>query len=1604
MAIRWLTMVVRRRLAGLTLLFCLVLLSLRGNAAPPPPGVSILNQAAVEFYNPSGGPTLDTNAIRLESPPVRTVVDASQSLVWSEARSVALKPGATAYLPHRLLYTGSGPASATLQWLNAAGDGFDLLDLRAYQDLNTNGVVDPGEPLLTRGSPISLTPGAPFDLVLAGQLPPRGLEGGQVATVQVTASLGTDGLTASVSDRVTALADAGALFVELTGSRTEVEIGDFVDFTIRVRNASGIPLDGILLTNDLASGFAYEKGTARMNGTNAPDPGGGAGPRLVFPIGHMENDEVVTITCRMRARPGATKGDGVFSAYAASARPQVFLSNRARFDVDAEDGGVFTDDGVVVGKVFIDANQNRVQDVGELGIPGVRLYLENGTFVITDSEGKYSFYGIKPATHVLKLDETTLPEGAELLAPTTRHAGSGGTRFVDINRGELHKANFTVGYATPEFVQAVKRRRLQAERGAQEVDTVVKGRLTPDGAPLVTGDPRSLPASGFIAGPPSAGPSLTSGITPAAADARSPPATPVAYNPAALALTSTNPAAADIVFTNAASTNTGVEPLAAPDAAFPGTNHAFGFVGLKDGDTLPTAQATLRVVGAQGAKVTLKVNGKDVTAARLGRRAVAADQKLEAWEFVSVPLKAGRNELEAIQHDAFGNERGRQTLSVIAPDRPGRIRILTPDSEPLADGKTPARVLIKITDARGVPVTARLPVTLEASLGQWQEEDLDKREPGTQVFVEGGSGEFRLLPPLEPGESRLRASSGGLKAEGLLIFVPELRPMLAVGVLEGTLNLSDLDARAAFPPRSQDGFQEELQAYGLNSDTGAARFAYRAAFFCKGKVLGKYLLTAGFDSSKKERERLFRDIQPDEFYPVYGDSSVKGFDAQTTGRFYVRVDRNRCYVLYGDLVTASQSEARSLGNYSRSLTGGRLHLENKRYRVNLWASEDSTRQVIEEFRGNGTSGPYRFQNRNGILNSEKVEILTRDRYQPNLVLKTEGLTRFTDYEFEPFTGRLLMRRPVPSVDEYLNPVFIRVTYEVDQGGDQFWVYGADAQVKVTERVEVGGAAIRDENPFGPYGLYSANTTVKLAEKTFLLGEYAHSDTDFADGDAGRVELRHQGERLDARLYYGQASDTFSNSAAMLTAGRLEAGAKVSYRLGPNTRLVGEAIDSQNLVNDGERVGGTLSVEQSLGGKARLEVGGRHSTETAAPASGSTAQTPGATPNEVTSVRAKLTLPVPYVKSAAVYGEIENDVVESDKRLLAAGGEYQIAPKSRLYARHEFMDAIGSPYELNNFQAQNTTVVGLDTEYMKDGSVFNEYRARDAFAGREAEAAIGLRNLWHLAEGVRLNTTLERVNPIEGGGQNEATAGALGLEYTRHPDWKGTARLELRTAAANDSLLNTFGYARKLSRDWTFLGRTILYHVEDKTGPGGDKTQARFQAGVAYRQTETDRWHLLARYEFKYEADSTQAALDEERQVHILSLHANYHPARDWIIGFHYATKIAQESSHGASALYNANLAALRVTYDLTKRWDVGLNSSVLFDAEFRSVQFGFGPEVGWTFKNNMRIAAGFNFFGFKDKDLAGQDYTNPGFFLSFRFKFDETLFGRGNNAKEGGKE
>ncbi|MEM7671382.1 MAG: hypothetical protein AAF317_20040, partial [Pseudomonadota bacterium] len=78
------------------------------------------------------------------------------------------------------------------------------------------------------------------------------------------------------------------------------------------------------------------------------------------------------------------------------------------------------------------------------GVGGVRLYMETGEYVVTDENGLYHFEGVTPGTHVVQVDEATLPAGYEpvICEENSRYAGSALSKFVDAQGGSIWRANF----------------------------------------------------------------------------------------------------------------------------------------------------------------------------------------------------------------------------------------------------------------------------------------------------------------------------------------------------------------------------------------------------------------------------------------------------------------------------------------------------------------------------------------------------------------------------------------------------------------------------------------------------------------------------------------------------------------------------------------------------------------------------------------------------------------------------------------------------------------------------------------------------------------------------------------------------------------------------------------------------------------------------------------------------------------------------------------------------------------------------------------------------------------------------------------------------------
>jgi hypothetical protein len=699
--------------------------------------------------------------------------------------------------------------------------------------------------------------------------------------------------------------------------------------------------------------------------------------------------------------------------------------------------------------------------------------------------------------------------------------------------------------------------------------------------------------------------------------------------------------------------------------------------------------------------------------------------------------------------------------------------------------------------------------------------------------------------------------------------------------------------------------------------------------------------------------------------------------------------------VYGDFLTSEAGGSNSLGNYNRSMTGVKEHIGTDRASVTGFASYDSLKQVVEELQANGTSGPYTLANANGIENSEKVEVLVRDRHQPSVILDARLLARFADYEFEPLTGRLLFKAPIPTLDAGLNPLSIRVTYEVNQGGERFWVGGGSAQVKPTNFLQVGGTIVDDTNPQDPNKLFAGNATVKLPGKTSISGELAgtqHLAT--GTGMGYRVEVQTDGERMKGKAFMGRTDTNFDNPTSILNKGRGESGVKASLMLMQGLRLLGEFVRTEDLSTGGRRQGAELALQKSLAGNVQAVVGFRHSDESSTPASLSTA---GAAPNTVNAAVARLSAQVPHFPRATATAEYEQDVNEIDKRIVAVGGNYQFWDKGRVYFRQELISSLGDSYSLNTLQHRNTTQIGVDSAYYKDAHVFSEYRIHDALNGRDAEAAIGLRNNWHLAEGFTANTGIESIRTLNGTAMNSlALTGAL--EYTTAENWKASLRTEWRGSTTSDSILTTVGFAARLSDSWTFLGRNVFAQTVTKGAVDDTHLQDRLQAGFALRDAAQNRWNALSMFELRNETDNSLTAPIQQR-IGIFSTTANYQLTAPLTLSGRYAARWNVAGGNGLASSSLVQMAAGRATYEFNRHWDVGAVASALYGNSLGSAQYGLGAETGYLVMRNTWLSVGYNLMGFRDPVLTGEDITRRGFFIRLRFKFDENIFAPKHEAR-----
>lgn len=234
--------------------------------------------------------------------------------------------------------------------------------------------------------------------------------------------------------------------VTKTADRSSADVGDFVGYSIKVQNQGSSPAP-VRLFDVIPRGFKYLNGTSVIDGETVDDPGVSAdGRELTYSFGFISPGQSIRLNYALEIGPGAALGDAVNEALIRSDDGRI-LSNVARAPIRLRED-LFRTRTTIVGRVAenaCDGEEDWARDIEDgIGVEGVRLYVETGAYAVSDADGLFHFEGVTTGTHVVQVDEETLPRGFEMMTceDNTRYAGTDYSKFVDVQGGGVWRANF----------------------------------------------------------------------------------------------------------------------------------------------------------------------------------------------------------------------------------------------------------------------------------------------------------------------------------------------------------------------------------------------------------------------------------------------------------------------------------------------------------------------------------------------------------------------------------------------------------------------------------------------------------------------------------------------------------------------------------------------------------------------------------------------------------------------------------------------------------------------------------------------------------------------------------------------------------------------------------------------------------------------------------------------------------------------------------------------------------------------------------------------------------------------------------------------------------
>ena len=1319
--------------------------------------------------------------------------------------------------------------------------------------------------------------------------------------------------------------EARALEVEISADREAAQIGDTVSYVVTATNHTSLNLSAVAIDDLLPEGFIYAANTLRMEKANGLVQVGLQpsldGQRMRVQLGNLSAGEAVSLKYRVRISPKARSGWQENAARAVGSFPDsnetssVWASARVRVTT-----GVFSSKQILLGRVFIDLDNNQRFTQKDEAVKGARVYLASGQFAVTDERGLYNFPAIPEGVVFVALDRESLPEGLKI-SNSGHRAGNGWSRMLraPIGGGALFSEDF-----------ALVRQAASAGDGAA---AILETALTASSPETTLSGLPGTPASSVF--------KLEEGeiYFPAFVEGADP------------VITSSSLVAQVRLGWKVRLEINGVEVTdkqigeTREDRAKRLTTYTYYGLNLRAGENSLRA-TSVSTSGQAGRTLELKVWGPG--------------------PIVRLEILPERGEIEA-------GGRERVNVEIRAVDAWGHASA----DEPVMLEVTGAEI-IREGDAESANqsevMTSRRVNGLEAVVGSTQPHQPQNGSERERIILalRGGRARIQLRAPGSSGQAHLTASTGKIKAEYELAIVTAKRDgALVVGggsITIGSKGRADdggsLGKQLAFFYRGNLGRRNVLTlAYdsrrSINRSTGRAG---DGSLFGLDPDERRYPLF-GDDSVRYEdassNSHLYARLDRGRSHLMFGDMTtgleglrLAGYSRKLTG---VKLHLENAA---GDQVTVTG--ARPNTDFAREVfDGGLLSTLRLRYIDIVPGSETLTLEVRDRRR------PELLLSTDVLLRGVDYQLETETgriyllRYVPafDSVLNLVRLTIVYEHYSQGLGSRVITLRAKKQFSG-LGLTLGLAAIEERRSEGAFHLYGLDGEQRLPN-----GGIVR-------FAVASSAGSLSRDSASFWSAEERAATGTLATGDAGAGYAADFQWEQPLSFWQGKfqlrgswSTQHFGNPfGATVVPGRMMGEATITLKPKSHSEVRLGALVERNRAGTLDNHRETLSTAWTEQLRENLQI------------------TLGFDHRRLTDDRAGKVINSNLVTIGADWRPIrklqltikrEQNLGESDPTYptqTTIGARYELSSWTNLFFTSRISRAPIVPISaiteagLSFSSSRSEWTAGIETRLASWSSLTGRYMSQSGAGGRDSFAVIGLSNRWHLSEELSLEAGMEYGQHLSGPGKSFQSVN-VGAAWRPREDFETAFRYEVRRKEATEHLL-TVSASGRLSESLTALARGQW----GRTGIYGDTGFAGMLA-VALRPANSDRMGLLLAYDWRRlqsansgEATATPESAGRKREMaQGLSMDGYYRLSSRLEFSGRLGGRFVDDGQAGARVRTLTLLGQGRLQYRFSERFDAAGELRETFQSGSRSERRSAAFELGYWPTTAIRLGLGYRF-------------------------------------------